>query len=90
MRIARFMRRAFPGQPVDAKLLKALDEIGELRKNPNDLSEWADVFICLLGAAAIQNIMPAELVRAAHEKMEVNEKRKWKRTEDGTYQHVED
>ena len=89
-RIEAFQRRKFPKQPADAKLAHCHREITELRADPNDISEWADVLILFLGAAACQCISSEDLIRAAHAKMDVNECRKWGEPDgEGVCRHID-
>jgi hypothetical protein len=65
-------------------------EIKEVLNNPNDLSEWADVFILFVGAMGIQGLNFNQLLAAAASKMDVNEKRQWGPPDShGVCRHVE-
>ena len=90
-RVIQFQRRNFPGQPLDAKLEHLRREILELIADPKDRSEWADVFILILGAANLAQIAAPELIAIANAKMSINEKRKWPAMPDahGVYHHIE-
>ncbi len=76
-RVILFQRKNFPNQPLAGKLEHLRREVHELQENPRDLSEWADVFILLLGSAAKAGIAAPELIAIAHEKMDINDSRKW-------------
>jgi hypothetical protein len=76
-RIEKFQREKFPAQPMSAKLRHCGHEIRELQENPDDDSEWADVFILLLGAAAQYGFTASNLISITHRKMDINEKREW-------------
>lgn len=79
--------KRFPNRTVQTCLLKLYEEIGELVKDPGSPQEHADIFIMLFDLAAMYDIDIADAVRA---KMEVNKQRKWRLTESGTMQHVEE
>ena len=76
-RVILFQRRNFPDQTLAAKLEHLRREVVELQDNPRDLSEWADVFILILGSANKAGLAAPELIALAHEKMAINENRKW-------------
>ncbi len=90
-RVEKFQDRNFPGQPLDAKFIHLGHEVEELRQAPGDLSEWADVLILYLGAAATQKITLEELLTAAHAKMDENNLRRWSKPDaSGVCHHIED
>lgn len=92
-RIERFQTRAFPGQTLAGKLKHLVKEAGELRDNPGDPHEWADVLLLLLGALPLATVggqTPTfdDLLRFAHEKMTINEARDWHPADaDGCFHH---
>jgi hypothetical protein len=65
-RIEKFQREKFPGQPLHAKLRHMGHELTELKRKPDDEFEWADVFILLLGCAAVQGFTTSNLIALAH------------------------
>jgi hypothetical protein len=90
-RIVRFQLKTFPNQPLDGQLAHLAREVGETRKDPNDITEWADMFILFLGSAGRNFFVTADLIAAAHAKMDINEKRKWKPADvEGVHEHAED
>ncbi|TVQ81776.1 MAG: DUF550 domain-containing protein [Micavibrio sp.] len=88
--IVDFSNRTFGKGRLDAKLLHLAEEVGELAETPDDLMEWADCMILLLGAAGEAGLDMDDLHRAVAEKMEINSKRKWGRPdENGVVRHVD-
>jgi hypothetical protein len=51
--------------------------------------EWADCFLLFLDAAWRQGHSVDDLVEFGMKKLEVNKKRKWNKSNDGHYRHVE-
>jgi hypothetical protein len=91
-RVVDFQNRKFPGQTL-AGVLKHLErEVGELRENPADEKEWADVLILLIAALYRRGITTDELFAIAHAKVDENETRTWpvQPDADGVYHHVEE
>lgn len=72
-------------------LNKAEKEIAETKDAPKSkrLLEYADVLICVLGAAAKDGCTLQQLLTAVEHKLDVNDRRTFIRQPDGTYQHVE-
>lgn len=90
-RVAEFQSRVFPESKTSATLAHLAREVEELRADPDDLSEFADVLILTLGAAAKQGFTPEQLLTAAHQKMDVNNLRRWSAPDaEGVCQHVEE
>lgn len=73
-------------------LTKLEDELRELKENPKDISEYADVLTLLLDAFSMHfpETSAQKLLQAAYDKMEINKKRKWAPVPDkpGTWQHI--
>lgn len=69
--------------------LKVKKEAAEFADDPC-LEEAADVYISLIGALAQRGWSTDDLALAVDTKMAINEKRNWRQTADGTYQHTED
>ncbi|HEX3856543.1 MAG TPA: dATP/dGTP pyrophosphohydrolase domain-containing protein [Verrucomicrobiae bacterium] len=89
-RIERFQTEKFTGQLLSAKLKHLEKEIGELQTDPDDLMEWADVFILLLGSAAEYGLNTDELIALAHKKMNINDSRTWGAPDaEGVCHHIE-
>lgn len=78
------MSRGFDmsGQPIKVKR-EAIEFAEE-----GTLEELADVFITVIGAAAVKGWSMDELAVAVDSKMAINEVRKWTQQSDGTYQHT--
>ncbi len=68
------------------KECKELEEAIEQGKSPQEICiECADVVICLVGVCAYYGV---DLARCVVTKLLINKSRKWRKTEDGTWQHV--
>ena len=89
-RIAEFQRSRFPDQKLKGKLNHLVSEALELRCNPDDPMEWADVLILLLGAAAQHDLSVTALCKFAEDKLQICMARKWAPADaDGVHHHVE-
>jgi hypothetical protein len=86
--VAAFRADHFPDQGIEAAAQKVFNEAWELRCNPGDDEEAADVLITLLSLQAAKGKTAADLVAAAEAKMAVNRARKWQILDDGTAQHI--
>jgi hypothetical protein len=73
----------------EGQLAKVRNEAIEFCDDPC-LEEAADVFITLIGSLQVFGWSITELAVAVDTKMAINEKRKWARLDDGSYQHTED
>lgn len=62
-------------------------EVGELIENTNDDMEWADCFLLILDAARRKGHTVDDLIKFSFEKLEINKKRTWSKTENGVYLH---
>lgn len=83
--VAKFADEAFGPEREDAAWKKLFEEIGETLKNPDDPSEWADVFIILLDLATLHGV---DVDSATRDKLSVIKNRVWVKTQTGTFQHV--
>lgn len=90
-RIVAWQRKQFPNQTVQGQLNHLRHEVREVQKDPNDLTEWADVLILFLGSAGRNFFVTQDLIAAAHAKMAINEKRQWpaEADKDGVFHHIE-
>jgi hypothetical protein len=89
-RIEAFQRSRFPEQKLAGKFAHLAREVAELRANPDDPMEWADVTILLFGAAAMHEISAAALLQNAEAKLKICEARKWvPADEHGVHHHIE-
>ena len=61
-------------------------EINELKDSPYDLMEWADIIILGIEGAWRSGHEPQSIINAIHEKVSINQSRKWPdwRTIDGS------
>lgn len=84
-----FQASRFPKQTVKSKLNHLKREVTEAKRKPDDLSEWADIFILFLGASKVQGFTTGQIMNAAHAKMQINWLRKWgKPDRHGVYHHT--
>jgi hypothetical protein len=89
-RIAEWQGETFPNQTLKGKLEHLVSEAMELRDSPNDETEWADVLILLLGAAAMKGMTVRELELAANVKFCLARQRQWgPANAQGFHHHVE-
>jgi hypothetical protein len=87
-----FSRKTF-GTPEERSSIYPLqhlqEEINEVIEEPTDPMEWADCFLLFLDAAWRQGHSVDDLVEFGMKKLEINKKRKWNKSNDGHYRHVE-
>jgi len=86
-RVVSFSQKTFADATLLDHVLKLDKEVKELKNKPTDVMEYADCLMCLFTSAYGANISYPDLIRAVSEKLAINEKRKWVKLEDGTYQH---
>lgn len=53
------------------------EEIEEIKENPQDIEEWADLIILAFDGAAREDFSVWEIIEAVHNKHEKNKLRKW-------------
>jgi len=70
----------------DAAWKKLFEELGEVIRDPEDPSEWADVFIILFDLAKLNGV--ENLSDAIRNKMETNARRRWTTSKTGVMIHV--
>lgn len=64
-------------------------EIVEVKAQPTDTFEWADMLLLLLDASRRAGIPAAQLLTSAEQKLEINKSRAWgKPNADGSVEHV--
>lgn len=84
--IEEWQEKTFPNSTHDGVLDHLEEEVWELKKDPDDWKEIADVFILLVAAAKYAGI---SLANAARAKMMLNRERTWgKPDERGVINHV--
>lgn len=88
-RINDWITKLMPDRTPEMALQKLImEEIPELLNGGvDDPLEWADIFILVLDCATLRDI---DLVKAVHDKMDINEKRKWALNDKGVLHHVGD
>ena len=75
---AAFSRRTFgPGKRTEGVLEHLLKEIEEVRENPHDISEWADIIILAVDGLTRRGFSADDLAMAWHLKLITNENRTW-------------
>lgn len=86
--ISGWADRTFPDRTIGEAILKLKKELAELdTASYLDAGEFADVAILLFDVAHLSGI---DISTAVENKMAINEKRVWKKLDDGTHQHVID
>lgn len=73
--------------PLKSVLKHLGKEVKEVIANPDDMEEWADVFILLMDAMMRNNISFKKILKASNEKLKKNKKRQWKKGKDGVMHH---
>lgn len=90
-RIVAWADGVFPDRTAEDALKKLImEEIPELltSSRADDPLEWADIFILVLDIASLLKL---DLIAVAHDKMSINEKRKWKKNyRSGLISHIEE
>lgn len=88
--IESFSDSAF-GNPKQRNEMGALHhlhlEVAELIQNTDDHMEWADCMLLLLDAARRKGITPEQLFGYCLEKLEINKKRTWVKSDNNVYFH---
>lgn len=70
-----------------AQFAKIEEEVQELRKDPDDPTEYADVLMCVFILADRNGISYRRLKKAFRNKLKININRKWTKDENGVNQH---
>jgi len=83
-----FSKKTFPDAGSIEHLKKLKDEADEAIKEPKDISEYADCFLALIGAASKAGFTPQMFLEASFDKFEILKVRKWQRLPNGSYQHI--
>ncbi len=83
-----------PGKRLKGVLKHIHKELDEVFEHPQNPIEWADIIILAIDGATRQGILPQDLIRAYHDKMQQNYMRDWPDwrafTEDDAIEHVRD
>lgn len=78
-----------PERTPDGPLRHLKEEADEAIAKPEDISEFADIFILLVDALRLSGHTPAELEEAVYNKFEVIKERKYQEPDaDGVCRHV--
>lgn len=85
--ISAWADEAFPDRPMQSALLKLYEEIGEMVRDIRNPSEHADVYILMLDISKMAGV---DVEDAILRKLSVNRSRTWKRTNNGTMQHLQE
>lgn len=86
-RITQWADSNFPDRTTKDILLKLYEEIGEYARNPQSALEMGDIMILLFDVAYKNGI---DVHRAIEQKMDINEKRRWRVDEHtGIMRHVQ-
>ena len=77
------------GPSWDQALRHLQSEVDEVLADPDDISEYADLLIPLLGSAGQRGYSVADLIKAAVDKMIINKTREWGPVNDrGFREHI--
>lgn len=93
-RITEWQKQTFGQSTALSKIAHLLEECNELiidleKDSPNKRLEFADCFILLFGAAAVDGMDFEDICNAIHDKMDINYKRTWgKPNENGVVNHI--
>lgn len=71
------LRTFGPGTRIDGVLDHIAKELDEVRKAPDDLTEWADIIILALDGAQRTGAEPQAIIDAVKAKQAKNEARTW-------------
>lgn len=72
------------------EILEVVFDLKSKMDRRNKRLEFADCFILLYGAAALEGMTYQDIVKAVQEKMEINKKRNWKLEVSGKHKHIEE
>ena len=76
-----FLKDCEPPYDIKPLLAHFRKELNEIEKDPNDMEEWADALILLLGGFARQfshrGFISYSLILSAKKKLEINKSREW-------------
>ncbi len=80
--ITQWQRETFPGATPSSKVQHLAEEVQELLSDllfnhPKRRLEYADCFLLLFGAAAVDGMTYQDICNAIDEKMVINRGRKW-------------
>ena len=75
--ISDWQDRTFPGGGTEGRMNHAAEELDEIKAEPGDVEEYADVLILLMGQAKKFGITASELILAARHKHGINREREW-------------
>ena len=84
---AQWMNKAMPDVTLGSCLGHLVKEVAEIVESPDDITEYADVYLLLLSAMTKANIDIQDVVAEAWAKLEVNKKRTWIKQPEGHYEH---
>lgn len=88
--MGKFAVEKFPDAGSIEHLKKLKHEADEAIAEPQNQKEYADILLTFFGAAYKAGFNYEQLLDASMGKFEVLQKRKWKRFDDGTYQHYQE
>ena len=85
--IHEWASKTFQNQTVHSKIAHLIDEVQELKENPFDGEEMADIAILLLGIAELADV---DLYHAIINKFQKNKNRTWGEPDErGVCKHIE-
>ncbi len=77
-----WQRKIFGQSGPQAKLDRLFLEFYELYERPEEDEEYADCMLLLVGAWTERGKTPQELLEACRRKLEINKKRKWRKSDE--------
>ncbi len=88
---AKWSMVTFPDQTIGGNLAHLAKEVDEIKKNPDDVFEYADAALLLFDSARLQGIPVLAIIQAMAAKLEKNKKRTWGPPDaDGAHHHTEE
>jgi hypothetical protein len=88
LNMGKFSVEVMPDATSIGHLRKLKKEADEAIEDPKDIFEYADCLLALFAAAYKSGFSFEDLAIASEQKLEILKTRKWKKTDDGLYQHI--
>lgn len=86
--VSKTFKEIFPKSGAVEHLIKLQHEAKEAENAPDDVTEYADCLLGILGASSKADISLEELIKVSFQKLQICKSRKWDLLADGTYQHI--
>lgn len=85
--IKEWCDQVLPDRTRDQMVTKLMEELQEFSDRPLDAWEMADIIIILFDLC---DHLGFDIAKVVHHKMDINRRRQWRITEQGTLKHVAD